>query len=131
MPIPRDRNQPGNRTPGHSIIEVANGPITSEADEILNANNIEIIPDILANAGGVTVSYFEWLQNRSGNYWELQEVHQKLQTIMSREFHRIYDLSMELSIDMRTAAYVHAIKRIGETMEAKGTSSYFSNGRNG
>lgn len=110
------------------IIEVANGPITSEADEILNAGDIQIVPDILANAGGVTVSYFEWLQNRSGNYWELQEVHQKLQTIMSREFERIYNLSLELNIDMRTAAYVHAIKRIGETMEAKGTSSYFSNG---
>lgn len=108
------------------IIEVANGPITSEADEILNANNIEVIPDILANAGGVTVSYFEWLQNRSGNYWELQEVHQKLQTIMAREFENIYDLALDLGIDMRTAAYVHAIKRIGETMEAKGTSSYFT-----
>jgi glutamate dehydrogenase (NADP+) len=108
------------------IVEVANGPITPEADEILTANNIEVVPDILANAGGVTVSYFEWLQNRSGNYWELQEVHQKLQAIMSREFHLIYDLAQELDIDMRTAAYVHAIKRIGATMEAKGTSSYFS-----
>jgi glutamate dehydrogenase (NADP+) len=111
------------------IVEVANGPTTSEADIILAENRIEVIPDILANAGGVTVSYFEWLQNRSGLYWELQEVHQKLQAIMSREFELIYDLAMELKIDMRTAAYVHAIKRIGETMEAKGTSSYFSNGK--
>ncbi len=108
------------------IVEVANGPITSAADEILNANEIEVVPDILANAGGVTVSYFEWLQNRSGEYWELQTVHKKLQTIMSREFKRIYDLHLEIKTDMRTAAYVHAIKRIGETMEAKGTCSYFS-----
>ncbi|HEY5653027.1 MAG TPA: Glu/Leu/Phe/Val dehydrogenase [Pontiella sp.] len=109
------------------IIEAANGPITSEADIILYEKNIEVVPDILANAGGVTVSYFEWLQNRSGSYWELQEVHQKLQAIMTREFKRVYSLSQEIKTDMRTAAYVHAIKRIGETMEAKGTSSYFSN----
>jgi glutamate dehydrogenase (NADP+) len=116
------------RIKARHIIEVANGPITSEADEILNANQIAVVPDILANAGGVTVSYFEWLQNRSGQYWELQEVHQKLQAIMAREFHLIYDLHLEIGTDMRTAAYVHAIKRIGETMEAKGTSSYFTNG---
>ncbi len=111
------------------IIEVANGPITSEADTILNAKGIEVVPDILANAGGVTVSYFEWLQNRAGSYWELQEVHQKLQAIMSREFKRIFDLHLEIKTDMRTAAYVHAIRRIGETMEAKGTCSYFTNGK--
>lgn len=111
------------------VVEVANGPVTSDADPLLIEQNITVIPDILANAGGVTVSYFEWLQNRSGYYWELQEVHQKLQTIMAREFENVYDLAQELKTDMRTAAYVHALKRLGETMEAKGTSSYFSNGK--
>ena len=111
------------------IVEVANGPVTSDADEILFEKEIEVMPDILANAGGVTVSYFEWLQNRSGLYWELQEVHQRLQAIMAREFETVYDLAREIETDLRTAAYVHAIKRIGETMEAKGTHSYFSNGK--
>ncbi len=115
------------RIKARHVVEVANGPTTSEADGILAANGIEVVPDILANAGGVTVSYFEWLQNRSGQYWELQEVHRKLQATMAREFEQVYDLSREIGTDLRTAAYVLAVRRIGETMEAKGTSSYFAN----
>jgi glutamate dehydrogenase (NADP+) len=111
------------------IVEVANGPITSDGDAILNQAGIEVIPDILANAGGVTVSYFEWLQNRSGFYWELAEVHKKLQAIMAQEFENVYELAREKNTDMRTAAYVHALMRLGDTMEAKGTSSYFGNGK--
>ena len=68
------------------IIELANGPINSEADAYLAQKGTLVVPDILANAGGVTVSYFEWVQNKNGYYWSLEEVHEKLHRIMQREF---------------------------------------------
>ncbi|HYF98429.1 MAG TPA: glutamate dehydrogenase, partial [Coxiellaceae bacterium] len=108
------------------IVELANGPVTSDADLILNAKNILLIPDILANAGGVTVSYFEWVQNRAGYYWTENEVHQRLQEIMVRSFAAVYELMLENSIDMRTAAYALAISRLGDAIAAQGTQSYFS-----
>lgn len=108
------------------IMETANGPITVEGDKILEQKNILVVPDILANAGGVTVSYFEWVQNKSGYYWTEEEVHQKLQTIMVREFNCVYELMQGHKIDMRTAAYVHALNRIGKAIAAQGTHRYFS-----
>lgn len=103
------------------IFEVANGPVTSAADAILSAKGIQVFPDILVNAGGVTVSYFEWVQNRSGFYWSLEEVNQRLQKNMTAETECIWATAQELAIDLRTAAYVHALKRLGEAIEAKGT----------
>jgi len=108
------------------ILELANGPTTPAADQVLRANNKIVIPDILANSGGVTVSYFEWVQNKSGYYWDLDEVQRRLKQIMQPEARRIWDLSKDRGIDMRTAAYVHALDRIARAVEAHGTKAYFS-----
>ena len=107
------------------VLELANGPVTPEADAILASRDIVVLPDILANAGGVTVSYFEWVQNKQGYYWELEEIHTKLRAIMEREGRAIRELSASRDITMRTAAYVHALSRLAEAIEAHGTQSYF------
>ncbi len=107
------------------IFEVANGPINSDADQILSKRGIYVFPDILVNAGGVTVSYFEWVQNRSGWYWTLDEVNQRLRDKMQIEAEQVWQLSQELNISIRTAAYVHALKRLGTALDAKGNRNYF------
>jgi len=109
------------------IVEVANGPTTSGADQILEQNGIAVFPDILVNAGGVTVSYFEWVQNRSGLYWTLEEINQRLQRKMVDEMEQIWAIAQSLTISMRTAAYVHALNRLGEAITAKGTRDYYLN----
>jgi len=109
------------------IAELANGPISFEAGQILHQQNILVIPDVLANAGGVTVSYFEWVQNRQGYYWTLEEIHQRLQTIMDREFNAIYALMKKHQRPMRTAAYIHALNRYNEATLAQGTQHYYTN----
>ncbi|AMS39857.1 MULTISPECIES: Glu/Leu/Phe/Val family dehydrogenase [Aminobacter] len=107
------------------VLELANGPVTSEADAILEKKGIVVLPDILANAGGVTVSYFEWVQNRQGFYWQIEEIHDRLRAIMEREGRAIWDVASKKEISVRTAAYVHALGRLAEAIEAHGTQSYF------
>jgi glutamate dehydrogenase (NADP+) len=108
------------------IFEVANGPISFAADAILEQKGIYVFPDILINAGGVTVSYFEWIQNRNGLYWTLGEVNQSLQRKMVEETERIWEIARSLAIPVRTAAYVHALNRLGEAIDAKGTRRYYN-----
>jgi glutamate dehydrogenase (NADP+) len=108
------------------VLELANGPVTPEADALLEAKGVTVLPDILANAGGVTVSYFEWVQNRQGFYWPLAEIHERLREIMEREGHAIWSVAREKNIPMRTAAYVHALSRLAEAIEAHGTQSFFT-----
>ena len=108
------------------VLELANGPTTPAADAILRKAGTIVIPDILANAGGVTVSYFEWVQNKAGYYWPLEEVQSKLKAIMDPEARRIWNVKQEKDVDMRTAAYVHALDRIASAVEAHGTKAYFS-----
>ena len=107
------------------IFEVANGPISSAADRILEAKGVSVFPDILVNAGGVTVSYFEWVQNRSGWYWTLEEVNQRLEAKMAAEAEQTWAIAQYLTTDIRTAAYVHALNRLGEALDAKGTRELF------
>ena len=114
-----------SRVKAQFVVEVANGPTTSEADKTLKELGTTVVPDILANAGGVTVSYFEWTQNRAGYYWSEAQVHERLQDIMASEFNVVYELGQEREIDMRTAAYAHALNRIGEAIESLGTCQFF------
>jgi len=112
------------------VAEIANGPTTAEADCILHEKGTVVIPDILCNAGGVTVSYFEWVQNKQGYYWTIEEVHERLETIMTREFNTVYELMTEHDVPMRTAAYAHGLRRLGAAIEAQGTQQYFTGEEN-
>ena len=102
------------------IVEGANGPTASNADEILNKKGIIVIPDILANGGGVTVSYFEWVQNRAGYYWSEEEVNEKAEKSMKKAFENVWSASKEYDVSMRIAAYIVALKKVSIGLKARG-----------
>ncbi len=102
------------------IVEAANGPTTPEADHIFRDKGIFLVPDILANAGGVTVSYFEWVQNRQAFFWSEDEINQRLQDVMVNSFAAVLNLAKAHTVDMRTAAYMVAINRVAEATRVRG-----------
>ena len=102
------------------VTEGANGPTTPEAHDHLHQRGIFVVPDILANSGGVTVSYFEWVQDRYGYFWSLEEVNSRLEAKMCEAFDDVLQTSLKYTVDMRTAAYVVAIARVGTVTKMRG-----------
>ena len=102
------------------VVEGANGPTTPEADAILRQNGVLVVPDILANCGGVVVSYFEWVQNLQGYYWEFDEVQEKETVVLRRAFRDIWNLAQEYDVDLRTASYIMSIRRVEKAMKLRG-----------
>jgi len=102
------------------VAELANGPTTPEADDILYRNGVHVIPDFLCNAGGVTVSYFEMVQNFYLHFWDETEVRERLDKKMTAAYHSVLNTSREYKINMRQAAYVRAVERVVEAMKLRG-----------
>jgi glutamate dehydrogenase/leucine dehydrogenase len=102
------------------IVEGANGPTSANADKILNDKGIVVVPDILANAGGVTVSYFEWVQNRMGYFWTEERVNRRADRVMKSAFDNVFDAGKKYDVSLRTAAYIVAIDKVATTQKFRG-----------
>ncbi|MBB5286828.1 glutamate dehydrogenase (NAD(P)+) [Rhabdobacter roseus] len=102
------------------IVEGANGPTSARADDIINEKGIMVVPDILANAGGVTVSYFEWVQNRIGYKWTLERINRRTDRIMKEAFNKVYETSQQYQVPLRIAAYIVAIDKVASTYKYRG-----------
>ncbi len=113
-----EKNAPSIRA--KLVAEGANGPTTPEADDILFKNDITLIPDILANSGGVSTSYLEWVQNLQHLYWSAEEVNQRLKAIMTKAFAEVWTTTQEHNVDMRTGAYINAIAKVRDAMKIRG-----------
>ena len=103
----------------HIITEGANGPTTPDADEILNANGVFVVPDVLANAGGVTVSYFEWVQDLQNFFWSEEEINKRMEEIMRKSFQRVLDVQQSRQVSMRLAAYIVAVQTVSDASNAR------------
>jgi len=114
--------QNASKIKAQAIIEMANGPITPEADKILEKNNVLVIPDVLANAGGVTVSYFEWLQNLENAHWSKAEVLARLKPMMERSFDEMWQMKQKIKQSARISVYLVAVKRVVDAMIARQSS---------
>jgi len=99
------------------ILEIANGPISKDADKDLDKKNILVCPDILSNAGGVVVSYFEWIQNIEEKKWTEKEIFEKLEKIMTKAFDEVWNISKEYNINLRMSAFVLALKRLEKSIK--------------
>ena len=102
------------------VVEGANGPTTPEADEILARKGVVVVPDVLANAGGVTVSYFEWVQNQQAFFWEEEEVFSRLDRMMMRSFRDVYAVADREKCDLRMAAQILAVSRVAKAAHLRG-----------
>lgn len=102
------------------IVEGANGPISADADEILTSNGIRVIPDILANSGGVIVSYLEWVQDRIGYFWDEDDVNTRLNRMMTEAFNAVYNTALEYDTTFRLGAYIHAIDKVSKVLKLRG-----------
>ncbi len=102
------------------IVEGANGPTTFAASEMLDKRGVVVVPDILANAGGVTVSYFEWVQDRMGYFWTEERVNSSLEAIMVKAFHDVSEVAQKYKVSLRIAAYILAIDRVAATYRLRG-----------
>jgi glutamate dehydrogenase len=109
-----------DRIKAQILVEAANGPTTLEATEILHKRGVLLVPDVLASAGGVTVSYFEWVQNNQGYYWTEEEVERKLEDIMVKAFDNIYQTAQSRQVDMRLAAYMVGVRKMAEASRFRG-----------
>jgi glutamate dehydrogenase/leucine dehydrogenase len=109
-----------DRIKARLIVEGANGPISADADEIIAAKGTRVIPDILANSGGVIVSYFEWVQDRIGYFWDEDDVNARLNRMMTEAFDNVYNTAIKYDTTFRLGAYIYAIDKVSKVLKLRG-----------